>query len=305
MNKYNNFENCKIKPFSSGMKNNVGRVIIEGVESPYVIKRFPDLKKSDITDMFKTELKSYRALVNTDLTPKLIYYDEFKRLLTLSYANGKDLNQEEIGASKDFNNNISPIAQSLAKLYTTCSHINVLGLRNINLHKDLNDGIDLLLETGLLKYNKNLDNAVSSLNMPDDKYQFVHGSLNPGNIIYDSETNSCKFIDFELAAQAPSLYDIGFLIARNGKSSVVNTMLTEIFATEIGQEANIVKETVDLYRVISSVLLLGLDSKTLRKKYDVKINNRFKSVKNNLNQHISNNQNTHRLTYLVLNNMVK
>lgn len=305
MNKYNNFENCKIKPFSSGMKNNVGRVIIEGFESSYVIKRFPDLKKSDITDMFKTELKSYQALVNTDLTPKLIYYDEFKRLLILSYMNGKDLNQDEIGASKDFNNNISTIAQSLAKLYTTCSHINVLGLRNINLHKDLNDGIDLLLETGLLKYNKNLDDAASSLNMPDDKYQFVHGSLNPGNIIYDSETNSCKFIDFELAAQAPSLYDIGFLIARNGKSSVVNTMLTEIFATEIGQEANIVKETVDLYRVISSVLLLGLDSKTLRKKYNVKINNRFKSVKNNLNQHISNNQNTHKLTYLVLNNMVK
>jgi len=302
MNKLYLNEKNELKSFESGMKNDVSRIWINNSASKYVKKQFPKYKSTDKINMFEAEVLSYQLLKKYDITPELIDYDSENRFIILSYLEGNDLNNNEIGSNDLFKDNIESIAKSVVKLYDICSLIDSKKFRKIDLKQDLMDGINLLFQNNYLKHDKKILYFANNLELPKDHYQFVHGSLNSGNIIFNSLTNNCKFVDFELAANAPSFYDMGFFITRNNMPTDINKEFLKIISDLNSINFEQFKKNIEIYRIISSILLMGLDGRTLINKKSDKISNRFNIIRSNLNNNLSDSIQTKKLLDLIYKN---
>ncbi len=277
--------NYIIEKFTSGLKNNVGKAIINDSITGIVIKEFSYENHSKI-DLFENELLGYKRLENYYKKPELLFFDSCKRIIAYNFIEGKDLSKHKLISYE-----LDELSEFFFKMINFFKKTNYSNLREVNIEQNLYDGLKILKKEKYITNFDNLNIIAKNLckQMKFNKTKsFLHGSLNSTNIIYGKEF---KIIDLELCAQGPLLYDFAFFIGRNELSFNQNNEIINELSDKINFKKEDFIQEIDIYKLANTVLLLGLDAETINSGNNSEIfKNRFVFLKEKLNENYSNNK---------------
>jgi aminoglycoside phosphotransferase (APT) family kinase protein len=286
----------QIERFPTGLKNEVGRIVLKEKQTQYVLKKFAKKRINDVVDFYENEKNALVLLSDFRLIPRVIYSDDDSRFLIINFIQGSDLERTPQNSS-EFYNGLEHAIKTLYEFnkYTITLNTN-LKFRQIDLRKDMFDGLKILSEQEVINPGKLLMNAAAQIVesiSTKDKCVIAHGSLIPGNIIYDTSSECTSFVDFELIARAPFFYDLGFLLSRTSIPNNQKRELVKVYAKLANLDSEQLTNEIDAYKTISNVLLMGLDTETINHKEDFKgiYAKRYSATFSTLNAPFSSNTN--------------